>query len=360
MAIKKFGNIRVLKSGRVEAWYYLPTGEQVPAGTFETVEQAQDRLDEIEVDLRRGAHWDGRKGRTKFRDFMVEYMDLREKLVTPGEFVNNRSYLSAHLLAGGQSCCRQHGIMPNAARKSCSGGGLQIFQWRADPPTRTRAHGAPVALLQSLSHLAPRPSCGQVHDRPSPGGRDSVRGRGQDPQQGGHPCGGVACFGRGGAEDVERDHREAQPDRVRGEPPGGQVRERSTLELTDDLLHDGVLAMLDVRVGRVQGAVGYERVIPPRIKQGVLPRLVVLVQAFHAPHDQPARDLLVLLLRRLRGEWDLGDLGVGDQLASGEVGDGEDRREPRMRHEIRLIEHGRDPAVRFHLRSVLPIKRTVP
>lgn len=98
MATKKFGNTRVLKSEKVQARYYLPTGEQVTAGTFDTVEQAQDRLDEIEVDLRRGAHWDGRKGKTKFRDFMVEYMGLREKLVTPGEFVNNRSYLKVHLL----------------------------------------------------------------------------------------------------------------------------------------------------------------------------------------------------------------------------------------------------------------------
>lgn len=52
----------MLKSKKVQARYYLPTGEQVTAGTFDTVEQAQDRLDEIEVDLRRGAHWDGRKG----------------------------------------------------------------------------------------------------------------------------------------------------------------------------------------------------------------------------------------------------------------------------------------------------------
>lgn len=98
MAKKKFGNTRVLKSGRVQARYYLPTGEQVPAGTFESAELAQERLDEIEVDLRRGSHWDGRKGKTKFRDFMVEYMDLREKLVSPGELANNRSYLKAHLL----------------------------------------------------------------------------------------------------------------------------------------------------------------------------------------------------------------------------------------------------------------------
>lgn len=98
MATKKFGNIRVLKSGKSQARYYLPTGEQVTAGTFDTVEQAQDRLDEIEVDLRRDSHWDGRKGKTKFRDFMHEYMEHGQKLVSPGELANNRSYLRVHLL----------------------------------------------------------------------------------------------------------------------------------------------------------------------------------------------------------------------------------------------------------------------
>lgn len=98
MAAKKFGNIRILNSGKAQARYYLPNKVQVTAGTFDSEEQARDRLDEIEVDLRRGDHWDGRKGKTKFRDFMVEYMEHREKLVTPGELVNNRSYLRVHLL----------------------------------------------------------------------------------------------------------------------------------------------------------------------------------------------------------------------------------------------------------------------
>jgi hypothetical protein len=80
MANKKFGNIRVLASGKVQARYYLPTGEQVAAGTFDTAHQAQNRLDEIEVDLRRGSHWDGRKGKTKFRDFITEYMEHRQKI----------------------------------------------------------------------------------------------------------------------------------------------------------------------------------------------------------------------------------------------------------------------------------------
>lgn len=40
-------------------------------------------LDAIEVDIRRGEHWDGRKGKTKFRDFMIDYMELRSRSATP-------------------------------------------------------------------------------------------------------------------------------------------------------------------------------------------------------------------------------------------------------------------------------------
>lgn len=98
MAQKKFGSIRVLKSGRVQARYTLRTGEQITAGTFKTVWDAQVRLDEIEVDMRRRVHRDDRKGKTRFRDFMTEYMNHRQHLVTQGELANNRSYLKVHLL----------------------------------------------------------------------------------------------------------------------------------------------------------------------------------------------------------------------------------------------------------------------
>lgn len=98
MARSKNGSVRRLKSGRFQARYMLPTGKQASAGTFETRSQARQRLDEIQVDIRRGEHWDGRKGKTRFRDFMVEYMAHRELTATQGELANNRSYLKVHLL----------------------------------------------------------------------------------------------------------------------------------------------------------------------------------------------------------------------------------------------------------------------
>lgn len=98
MAQKKFGSIRVLKSGRVQARYTLRTGEQVSAGTFETEWDAWVRLNEIEVDLRRKVHRDDRMGKIRFKDYMAEYMDERQHAVTKGELANNRSYLKVHLL----------------------------------------------------------------------------------------------------------------------------------------------------------------------------------------------------------------------------------------------------------------------
>lgn len=95
---RKFGTTDVLPSGKVRARYRTPSGEQVTAGTFASQKLADEVLDAIEVDIRRGEHWDGRKGKTKFSDFMSEYMELRSRSATPGELSNNRSYLRVHLL----------------------------------------------------------------------------------------------------------------------------------------------------------------------------------------------------------------------------------------------------------------------
>ena len=61
----KFGTIDRLPSEMYRARYRLRTGEQVSAGTFATEELAQQRLDEIEVDLRGGEHWDDRRSKVK-------------------------------------------------------------------------------------------------------------------------------------------------------------------------------------------------------------------------------------------------------------------------------------------------------
>lgn len=95
---RKFGSTDTLPSGKVRARYRLPSGEQVTAGSFASQKLADEALDAIEVDVRRGEHWDARKGKTKFQAFMDEYMELRQRSVSAGELRNNRSYLRVHLL----------------------------------------------------------------------------------------------------------------------------------------------------------------------------------------------------------------------------------------------------------------------
>ena len=81
MGSKKFGTLRTLPSGRIQARCRLKSGEQVSAGVYGSEEAAQDALDAFEVDLRRGDHWDGRKGKTRFLDFMTSYMEFRPRPV---------------------------------------------------------------------------------------------------------------------------------------------------------------------------------------------------------------------------------------------------------------------------------------
>jgi len=58
-----------------------------------------------------------------------------------------------------------------------------------------------------------------------------------------------------GEGEVERHRGASQPGRVRGEHPGGQVREWAVLQLGDDLFDDGVIAVGGLggqhRLGRV-------------------------------------------------------------------------------------------------------------
>lgn len=93
-----FGTIRALASGRFQARYRLPNGEQVTAGTFDSEEAAREALEAVAVDIRRGDHWDDRKSKTRFSEFMTMYLEYREPKVRPGTFRNDQSYLKCHLL----------------------------------------------------------------------------------------------------------------------------------------------------------------------------------------------------------------------------------------------------------------------
>src|SRR3954465_2316263 len=59
----------------------------------------------------------------------------------------------------------------------------------------------------------------------------------------------------------------------------------------------------------------------PGVEQRLLPGALLGVELGDAAHDEPAADLLALLLRGERGEGDLGDLRLGDPGAGGLVED---------------------------------------
>ncbi|MCL2515137.1 MAG: site-specific integrase [Microbacteriaceae bacterium] len=95
---KLFGTVRQLPSGRYQARYTSPAGEQLTVrGTFPDQITARNRLHEIEVDIRRGDYWDNRKARITFREFMKKYMEFRATQVRETERRNNESYLKVHL-----------------------------------------------------------------------------------------------------------------------------------------------------------------------------------------------------------------------------------------------------------------------
>ena len=78
-------------------------------------------------------------------------------------------------------------------------------------------------------------------------------------------CG--AGEGGGGAGEVERDHGQHQPGGVRGELPGGQVRQGGVLQVGVDLFDDRVAAVGLVGGHGVEGAGGEEGVEPPGVEQ---------------------------------------------------------------------------------------------
>jgi hypothetical protein len=87
----------------------------------------------------------------------------------------------------------------------------------------------------------------------------------------------------------------------------GQVREGPVDQVGEDGLDDRVPPVGQVGLDGGFGAVGQERVVAPDREQ-----LGELVLVPDPPHDQPGGDRM--LGGAERGEADLGDLGVGDQL----------------------------------------------
>jgi hypothetical protein len=87
------------------------------------------------------------------------------------------------------------------------------------------------------------------------------------------------------------------------------VGERAAGDVGEDLLHDGVVAVVPLGLDELKRRVGEHGVVAPGGEQLVLPGGCLLVQVADLADDQPGGDGLALL-RRERGVGDLGDLGV--------------------------------------------------
>ena len=144
--------------------------------------------------------------------------------------------------------------------------------------------------------------------------------------------------GAGGAQQVAGDGGAGQPRGIGGKRARWQVRERPIAPVGEDLLHDGVVAVLVLGLDQLERGVGEDGVVAEDGEQLVLARGGLLVQVADPADDQPGGDRLPLLRgeRRVRR---LGDLGVGDPGAQlvipdrpgildgrpGVLGDGRDR-----------------------------------
>ena len=88
------------------------------------------------------------------------------------------------------------------------------------------------------------------------------------------------------------------------------MSQRAIGPVGEDLLDDGVVAVLLLSWGQLKRGVGEHRVVPPGREQLAL-AFAGLGQVADPAHDQPGGDGLALL-RGERRIGDLGDLGVGD------------------------------------------------
>src|SRR6478735_7380159 len=94
------------------------------------------------------------------------------------------------------------------------------------------------------------------------------------------------------------------------------------LQVSMNLLDDGVAAVGLVGGDGIEGGGGEERVEPPGVEERGLPGVGARVEVGDAAYHQPARDPLGGLAGAKRGESDLGDLSARDPLPGGFVVDG--------------------------------------
>ncbi len=158
---------------------------------------------------------------------------------------------------------------------------------------------------QLLEGGLPGPVGRQVQPQAVGGAGDPGRGVNQLGANGAGAGSGMAGGGQrtGGAGEVVGDCRADQPGGVRGESPGRQVRQRGVLQVGDDLLDDGVVAVGGLGGQHRFGAVGEHGVVAVDGEHLRLPGWDGRgVEPADPPHDQPCGDVLGLAAAGERGE----------------------------------------------------------
>ena len=140
------------------------------------------------------------------------------------------------------------------------------------------------------------PALGQVQGEAAAAVAGGAGGDGdQVAADGGGAGPGVAAAGEGagGADQVVGDGGDGQPGGVGGELPRGQVREGAVVEVGEDLLDDGVAAVLLLGLDELERGVGEDGVVAPGGEQLALARCGLCLVA-DAADDQPGGDVQFL------------------------------------------------------------------
>ena len=122
--------------------------------------------------------------------------------------------------------------------------------------------------------------------------------------------------------------------------------QRRSLPVCDDLLDDGVAAVVGLGLQHLKRAGDEHRVVTPYVEQLALLAVGCRAQSLHPAYEQPAFGPQPLWFAREGHVRDLGDLSIGDQFS----GVGVDERVRVMDRGPPVVRHGRDSGVHARVR----------
>jgi len=135
------------------------------------------------------------------------------------------------------------------------------------------------------------PACGQVQRDMPPAVPGCAGGDVDQVAADGGAAGlavGEAGQGAGGAQQVMGDGGAGEPGGIGREEPRGQVAQGAVIPVGEDLLDDGVVAVLSLGLDQLEWRAGEDGVVAPEAEQLVLAGGCFVVQVPDPADDQPA------------------------------------------------------------------------